>query len=67
MTSPDHNASPEHLDATYSKFCTSMTEVGEENAMHFLCRFALLAMVRHPDGATLEKIIEDASHGLVDA
>lgn len=64
MTAPNANQSAEHIDASYTKFCTTMTVVGEDNALHFLCRFALLSIVRHTDGAFVEKIIDDASSGL---
>lgn len=64
MTAPNAKPPAEHIDASYTKFCTTMTAVGEDNALHFLCRFALLSIVRHPDAALVEKLIDDASSGL---
>jgi hypothetical protein len=57
---------PAELDATYTRFCEAMAEVGEPRAMQFLCRFALLTMIREPDAQAIERLIDDASDGMRD-
>jgi hypothetical protein len=37
------------LDAVYTQFCRTMTQLGEANAQLFMARFALLAIERLGD------------------
>jgi hypothetical protein len=57
---------PAELDVTYTRFCEAMAEVGEARATQFLCRFALLVMVREQDTAAIERLIDEAREGMCD-
>lgn len=49
------------LDAAYTHLCQTMTELGEARAPLFLARFALLAMVRIDDAATVQRLTDAAA------
>jgi hypothetical protein len=49
------------LDAAYTHFCKTMTEVGEARAELFLARFALLAMVRIADREVIAELVAAAA------
>jgi hypothetical protein len=52
------------LDAVYTRLCNTMGEIGEKEAMLFLCRFALLCVVREQNPAVMERLISEASEGM---
>ena len=52
------------LDTVYTKLCTTLTQLGQENAALYLARFALLAIVRIGDAATAKELIEQAALNL---
>lgn len=54
------------LDQIYSRFCETMTELGEERSVQFLCRFALLSITRAGDAGAVQRMIAEASHGLAE-
>ena len=49
------------LDTAYTHLCKTMTELGEARAPLFLARFALLAMVRIGDPATVQDLTDAAA------
>ncbi len=53
------------LDAAYTHLCKTMTDLGEARAPLFLARFALLAMVRIGDPATLQRLTDAAAADIV--
>jgi hypothetical protein len=52
------------LDATYTRLCQTMTDLGPAQAPLYLARFALLAMTQIGDRATVERLIAEAGDGL---
>ena len=49
------------LDTVYTKLCTTLTQLGQENAALYLARFALLAIVRIGDSAVANELIDEAA------
>lgn len=49
------------LDIVYTKFCRSMSEIGEPDTPLFLARFALLAIMRIGNAETVLELIAQAS------
>ena len=64
---PPPSLSADELDAVYSDFCQTMTQVGEAQAPLFMARFALLAMVAVGDRAALQRMVQEAAAGLAPA
>jgi hypothetical protein len=57
--------SESELDSLYTQLCRTMTDLGEARSPLFLARFALLALHAIDDTATVQRLIADASEGLV--
>jgi hypothetical protein len=49
------------LDDVYTELCQTMTRLGEERAQLFLARFALLAIVRIDQAASVRAMIAEAA------
>jgi hypothetical protein len=52
------------LDAAYTQLCRTMTTLGEPQAALYLARFALLAITKIDDRATVERLIAEAAADL---
>lgn len=55
------------LDTVYTQFCRQMTALGEAQATLFMARFALLAMNRIGDAASVRQLIEQAAKDMAPA
>jgi len=54
------------LDDVYTELCQTMASLGEERAQLFLARFALLAMVRIDQAASVRAMIADAAENIAE-
>jgi hypothetical protein len=52
------------LDIAYTQLCHTMTGLGQEQALPYLARFALLAMVRVGDLQAVQTLISQAGESL---
>ena len=55
------------LDSVYTQLCETMTEIGEARSPLFLARFALLAIAKIDDVATVQRLIANASEEMKSA
>jgi Protein of unknown function (DUF2783) len=53
------------LDTVYTKLCTTLSQLGQDQAALYLARFALLAITRIGDAATANELIDAAARDLV--
>lgn len=54
------------LDDVYTELCQTMASLGEDRAQMFLARFALLAMVRIDQAASVRAMIAEAAENIVE-
>jgi len=54
------------LDDVYTELCQTMASLGEERAQLFLARFALLAMVRIDQAASVRAMIAEAAENIAE-
>jgi len=54
------------LDDVYTELCQTMASLGEERARLFLARFALLAMVRIDQAASVRAMIAEAAENIAE-
>ena len=54
------------LDVVYTQLCKTMTGLGEAQALLFLARFAMLAIVNIDNAEQSLQLIKEASDGMND-